>query len=147
MLVGLAVTFGVLALLKPPPMSDQEREMANRMRSFVRALFEPPINEQPATQWTPLLKGGTPLLKGGANSELGGLSCSVCHGTVGEEYDQAIARGELDRGPGGQSLALTKDEMVELMEDWVEQLNHDAGHLLRKAVVCTDCHDRDPRRD
>jgi hypothetical protein len=36
--------------------------------------------------------------------------------------------------------------MVKLMEKWVRQLNRKADHLLRKAVVCLDCHDSDPRR-
>jgi len=136
--VGVVLTLGGVFWLQPPRMSVSEQAMALRMHSFVRALFEPPINEEAATQWSPLLKG-SPQLNGSA------FSCSVCHGSKGEDYDRAIEQGLPKREPGAE--ALSREHMVQLMEDWVEQLNHDAGHLLRKAVVCTDCHDRDPRRE
>ena len=72
------------------------------------------------------------------------FSCSVCHGLAGEEFDLLIAEGLPE---GGATPKLSRERNIELMEEWVEQLNHAAGHLLRKAVVCTDCHERDPRRE
>jgi hypothetical protein len=146
LLVGVVITLGALSWLQPDSMNDQERAMAIRMRSFVRALSAPPMNEQPAKQWRVLLNGNA-LLNGAGSPDLGGLSCTVCHGSVGEGYARAIARGELDDGEQRPAPAVTRERMVQIMEDWVEQLNHDAGPFLRKAVVCTDCHDRDPRRE
>jgi len=149
-LVGVGLTLAGVAWLQPTRMSDSDRAMAIRMQLFVRALFEPPINEGAASQWSPLLKGapllkGRPVLEGSAAQEGSTFSCSVCHGSKGEDYDRAIEQGNFHAGPDPE--ALPRERMVQLMEDWVEQLNHDASHLLRKAVVCTDCHERDPRRE
>ena len=107
LLVGVALTLGLLAWRQPKSMGDEERAMAIRMRSFVRALSEPPVNEDPASQWRPLLKG-RPLPDESALTEDGRLSCGVCHGAAGEDYDRSIARGELDDGvdhPAGVRMA------------------------------------------
>jgi hypothetical protein len=139
LIAGLFLTLGILTSQQASEssgatdMSDDDRAMAARMHSFVRALFEPPTNEDPALQWSAVLTDGS-------------LSCSVCHGSKGEAYDRLMEDGVLEGWSADSGSALSREKMVELMEDWVEQLNHDAGHLLRKAVVCTDCHDRDPRR-
>ena len=55
----------------------------------------------------------------------------------------AIRRGYLP--VEGGAPALERDAMIALMEEWVRTLNRKGGPLLRKAVVCIDCHQRDPR--
>ena len=103
--------------------------MALRMHAFVRALYEAPLNDDPAKLWKPLVEG-SPLL------------CATCHGTGGERYERMFEAGALT----GDPAPMDREAMTTLMEDWVESLNRDAEHVLRKAVVCTDCHDLDPRR-
>ena len=112
---------------------EQERAMAPRMNAFVRALREPPRNADPSPHWRPLLTESAP----------DALLCSLCHGNRGERMERAVRRGDL---PVERSApALERDAMIALMEEWVRKLNRKAGPLLRKAVVCIDCHERDPR--
>ena len=112
---------------------EDERAMAPRMHAFVRALREPPGNADPSAHWRPLLAESAPE----------GLLCSLCHGSRGERMESAIRRGHLPVQAG--AAALERDAMIALMEEWVQTLNRKGGPLLRKAVVCIDCHERDPR--
>jgi len=105
-----------------------ERVAATRalMASFVRALREKPSNREPAVAWKPLLRGD--------------VTCSTCHGELGKRFeaeDAAVAVPE--------AYANDHAFMVDLMERWVRRLNRQGRDLLRHAVTCLDCHDRDPR--
>ena len=122
--LGIIVTTYLIVSTRPAGLTVEQQEMANRMRSFLRSLKERPENEDPAALWKPLLKEGS-------------VSCRDCHGAEASRFERA---------PRAPASPLPHDEMVALMEEWVEQLNRDASMHLRKAVVCTDCHERDPRR-
>ena len=123
--VGLVGTTWLIVSTEPVTLDEREIAMANRMRAFLRALHERPVNENPAGLWKPLAKDGA-------------ISCRVCHGAAGDRYDRA---------PHDGAPPMDRDEMIALMEEWVEQLNREAGQFLGKAIVCTDCHERDPRRE
>jgi cytochrome c553 len=102
------------------------------MIRFVRALKEPPKNDNPAQGWKPLLK----------DPQAPAMLCSMCHGRVGASMEQNLARFE---GPS-PALAEYRPFMINLMERWVRELNRRAKDQLVKAVVCTDCHETDPRK-
>lgn len=103
------------------------------MIRFVKALKEPPKNQNPAANWKPLLKDpSTPA-----------MLCSVCHGDSGKGMERSLA--QFDQPPP-KAFSQNKAFMVNLMERWVERLNREAKPYLAKAVVCLDCHDTDPRR-
>ena len=92
-----------------------------------------PGNDDPAPRWRPLLVDTAPA----------GTLCSLCHGSHGERMEVAIERGDLPLESTGKPPG--REAMVAIMEDWVRALNRKGGALLRKAVVCIDCHERDPR--
>ena len=128
LILGACLTAAALYARRWAQWSEAERSMAPRMHAFVRALSERPQNADPAKQWSPLLTEP--------------VSCSTCHAN-GARMEADIAGGEL---AVESSQPLEHEKMVKLMEKWVRQLNRKADHLLRKAVVCLDCHDSDPRR-
>jgi len=103
------------------------------MAAFVKALSETPANADPATGWQPLLK----------DPAAAGMLCGTCHGEVGKLMERNLDFASLVRPA---KYADDKALMVHLMEEWVGELNRKAADLLVKAVVCTDCHERDPRR-
>ncbi|HEX5137030.1 MAG TPA: hypothetical protein VFY93_08670 [Planctomycetota bacterium] len=100
------------------------------MIRFVKALTAKPQNKNPAQGWKPLLK------------ESAAVSCGTCHGQTGAAMEKNLA--SLD-GPAPEA-AENHGFMVKLMERWVRELNKRAKDQLTKAVVCTDCHDVDPRK-
>lgn len=128
LILGACLTAVALYAQRWAKWSEAERSMVPRMHAFVSALSERPQNAEPATQWSPLVTEP--------------VNCSTCHEN-GARMEADIAGGELTVGA---SQPLEHEEMVKLMEKWVRQLNRKADHLLRKAVVCLDCHDSDPRR-
>jgi len=128
LILGACLTAVALHAQRWAKWSEAERAMAPRMHAFVTALSERPQNADPAKQWSPLLTEP--------------VNCSTCH-EKGARRAADIASGEL---AVAASQPLEQAEMVKLMEKWVRQLNRKADHLLRKAVVCLDCHDSDPRR-
>ncbi|MFI5403446.1 MAG: hypothetical protein ACHQ1G_10945, partial [Planctomycetota bacterium] len=93
------------------------------MNSFVLALTEPPRNRDPAKAWKPLLKPGETV------------SCATCHG------DAQLNWAGRSKAPSEKSPF-----MIRIMERWVRELNRQAKDRLVKAVVCTDCHEIDPRK-
>jgi hypothetical protein len=105
------------------------------MNSFLTALVEKPRNKQPASRWKPLLKDPKP----------GALTCAKCHGSTGEAMWQRVQSGEYNL-VAPDEFRNNKEFMVHLMEEWVEELNHEAGDQLTKTVGCKDCHETDPRR-
>jgi len=119
--------------IDPRDVEERVRVYRALMISFVNALRERPTNANAATDWKPLLKDP------GSESML----CAACHGEAGETLEQNLARFDRTRP---LPWADNKVFMVHLMERWTERLNMKAGHLLRKAVVCRDCHQIDPRR-
>lgn len=128
LILGACLTAAALYARRWAQWSEAERSMAPRMHAFVSALSERPGNADPAKQWTPLLTEP--------------VRCATCHDN-GARMEADIADGEL---AVESSQPLEHEKMVKLMEKWVRQLNRKADHLLRKAVVCLDCHDSDPRR-
>ncbi|MHC4225699.1 MAG: hypothetical protein ACYSUN_17045 [Planctomycetota bacterium] len=103
------------------------------MNSFVSALKRRPTNKNPASNWKPLLKD--PSEKS--------MLCAVCHGDIGTAMERNLPNMNLSRPA---KYADDKDFMVQLMEEWVEELNTQGSAMLTKAVVCRDCHETDPRR-
>ncbi|MEM8884436.1 MAG: hypothetical protein AAGD14_10220 [Planctomycetota bacterium] len=142
--IGVGVAFVVAKTLRPPPgpplgpsaerlPRDVVEEMAPRMASFVRALSEKPTRIDAPPDWKPLL----------TRPDATRLHCAACHGEEGGEWEADIAEGSLDGA--GPPEELRRRRMIRLMESWVTKVNRDLKPLLRKAVVCIDCHDRDPR--
>jgi len=117
------------------PRDDEARNatIPPLMIKFVRALKEPPANENPAPGWKPLLKDP------GTSSML----CATCHGQIGASMEKNLAALE---GPPSAEAQENHQFMVNLMERWVRELNKRAKEQLVKAVVCTDCHEVDPRK-
>jgi cytochrome c553 len=103
------------------------------MIRFVRALKAPPQNENPAKGWKPLLK----------DPESTAMLCSVCHGKTGAGMEQNLAR--FDHPPAAEFQG-NRQFKINLMERWVRELNRKMKDQLVKAVVCTDCHEIDPRK-
>ncbi len=103
------------------------------MIRFVKALKEPPQNENPAKGWKPLLK----------DPRTPSMLCAVCHGQTGATMEQNL--GDLDRPPPPEALS-NRPFMINLMERWVRELNRRMKDRLVKAVSCTDCHEIDPRK-
>jgi hypothetical protein len=103
------------------------------MIRFVKALKEPPRNDNPAQGWKPLLK----------DPASPSMLCATCHHDVGAEMQRKLA--SLD-GPVPPEAEANRAFMIRLMEMWVRELNKRARDLLVKAVVCTDCHEVDPRK-
>ncbi len=108
---------------------DTDTSMRILMQQFVRALESPPENLNPAKGWKPLLKGT-------------GMSCATCHGEAGAEMERNLTTFH---GPP-PAIASDRAFMIRLMERWVRELNRRAKDRLVKAVVCTDCHEIDPRK-
>jgi len=136
LLAGLALVVGGRAWMDArgaAAWSAEERAMAPHMHAFVRALRERPDTADPAPRWKPLLADSAPA----------GMLCSLCHGSHGERMERAIERGDLPLAAAGERPG--REAMATIMEDWVRALNRKGGALLRKAVVCIDCHERDPR--
>lgn len=108
------------------PSDDKARLVTFRplMAAFTDALTEPPRNASPAKGWKPLLKAPAPV------------SCGACH------RDSRVAP------PPSAVSAAEPDRtfMIRLMERWVRELNRRMKDRLVKAVVCTDCHEIDPRK-
>jgi hypothetical protein len=103
------------------------------MVAFVKALREKPGNMNPASGWRPLLKDpNTPS-----------MLCGTCHGQVGLSMERNVAELE---GPTPEEAEKNQAFMVRLMERWVRELNKRAKDQLVKVVVCTDCHEVDPRK-
>ncbi|MHC4940666.1 MAG: hypothetical protein ACYTHK_17125 [Planctomycetota bacterium] len=126
--LGAALAAAALYARRWVGWTPAERAMAPRMHAFVEALSQRPRNADPAVHWSPLAREP--------------VHCSVCHDN-GDRMQAGIASGEL---PVGERSPIEHEAMVKLMEKWVRQLNRKADHLLRKAVVCLDCHESDPRR-
>jgi hypothetical protein len=104
------------------------------MIRFVKALKEPPQNDNPAKAWKPLLK----------DPSSPSMLCATCHGSdIGGAMQRNLA--ELD-GPVPPEAKQNREFMIRLMERWVRELNKRASGLLVKAVACTDCHEDDPRK-
>ncbi|MGH7163707.1 MAG: hypothetical protein ACREID_09500 [Planctomycetota bacterium] len=105
------------------------------MATFVRALSaRPTTNREPASRWKPLLRDpqGAPVL------------CSTCHhGDTGPAMDRSFLGAEL---PRPEKYAGDKAFMVDLMQEWVSRLNREAADRIIRPVVCSDCHETDPRR-
>ena len=117
-----------------PRSGEGKRVLPALMANFVRALKEPPAIRDPASNWRPLLK----------DPETASMLCADCHGSSGEAME-----GDLDRivDPAAAArYAGDKRFMTHLMERWATRLNREMADQLVKAVVCIDCHDRDPRR-
>ena len=121
--------------IDPRDMEERARVYPALMVAFVNALKQPPTNEDSAPGWKPLLKDPATM----------SMLCAECHGETGVMLEQALSAGSFDLARP-EPYADNKEFMVHLMERWVTRLNRDVGPLLRKAVVCIDCHDRDPRR-
>jgi formate-dependent nitrite reductase cytochrome c552 subunit len=118
-----------------PGLNRQQRGMvfAYFMTRFVSGLKEKPTSmKEPASKWQPLLKEGSTI------------RCSTCHTDSTINMDPLMdAKDKLQRPrPYAENLEF----MTHLMEEWVSKLNRVAGGSLTKAVVCKDCHERDPRR-
>jgi hypothetical protein len=103
------------------------------MIRFVKALKEPPQNDNPAKAWKPLLKDATTA----------SMLCATCHGQIGTSMEKNLA--SLD-GPVPPEAKSNRAFMIRLMERWVRELNKRAKDQLVKAVACTDCHENDPRK-
>ena len=121
--------------IDPRDMGELFRVYPPLMVSFVNALKQPPRNKNPAPGWKPLLE----------DPATASMLCSACHGERGVQLERALDAGRFDLSRPAK-FADNKEFMIHLMEKWVERLNRDAKPLLTKAVVCVDCHDRDPRR-
>jgi len=119
--------------IDPGDFDEQIRVLPPLMVSFVKALREKPQNAAPAPEWKPLLK----------DQENTSMLCSLCHGRVGEQMEAKLEQFPKERPA---DYADNKEFMIHLMEDWVTRLNRQGRHLLKKAVVCRDCHAVDPRR-
>lgn len=119
-------------LLDPSDTAAQQRVFPPLMVRFVKALKEKPKNRNPANGWKPLLK----------DPETPAMLCATCHKTTGAVMEKNLGEWDLSRPPEADN----KEFMIHLMEAWVERLNRNARGLLRKAVVCIDCHETDPRR-
>ena len=103
------------------------------MIRFVRALKEPPVNQNPAKGWIPLLK----------DPSAPSMLCATCHGQTGAAMEKNLA--SFDRPPRPEALA-NRAFMINLMERWVREVNRKMKDQLVKAVSCTDCHEIDPRK-
>ncbi|MEE8105063.1 MAG: hypothetical protein V3T86_05970 [Planctomycetota bacterium] len=102
------------------------------MGRFVAALSEKPTSAEPSPRWAPLLAKGAET-----------IGCADCHPPPADAKAMA---GWNDGVNAAEPFRSDKDFMIDLMEAWVSKLNDDMGDRLRKAVVCRDCHQRDPRR-
>ena len=122
-------------LIDPRDGRTQARVYPALMNSFLTALVQKPRNKQPASRWKPLLKDPKP----------GAITCALCHGETGATMWQKVPAGEVNLVPPAE-YAGNKAFMVHLMEEWVEELNHEAKDQLIKTVGCKDCHETDPRR-
>jgi hypothetical protein len=122
-------------LIDPRDNETKVRVFPALMNSFMTALIEKPKNKQPASRWKPLLKDPKP----------GALTCAKCHGSTGEAMWQRVQSGQYNL-VAPDKFRNNKEFMVHLMEEWVEELNHEAKDQLTKTVGCKDCHETDPRR-
>lgn len=112
---------------------DRNATMPPLMIRFVKALREPPRNDNPASGWKPLLKAPSST----------SMLCADCHGAYGEAMERNLAALVGPEEPGGRR---NRAFMIRLMERWVRELNKRARDKLVKAVVCIDCHEIDPRK-
>jgi len=140
--VALGAAAGVLARgeisAEPPPIAATTKPDARAiatshlMAKFVAALSESPATGEPSPRWAPLLSAASDTIR-----------CVDCHAPPAD----ASAMSGWNQGvDAAEPFRSDKDFMIDLMEAWVSRLNDDMGDRLRKAVVCRDCHARDPRR-